>query len=34
MSQAGFTGAWVTRAPAWDIGPGHTTLNGLSGRDH
>jgi hypothetical protein len=33
MSQADFTGDWVARALAWDIGPGHTTLNGLAGRD-
>ncbi len=33
MSQNEFTGDWVERATAWQIGPGHTTLNGLAGRD-
>lgn len=33
MSQAEFTGDWVQRATAWQTAPGHTTLNGLAGRD-
>lgn len=33
MSQEDFTGDWVLRATAWQVGPGHTTLNGLAGRD-
>ncbi len=33
MSQADFTGDWVQRATAWQTGPGHTTLDGLAGRD-
>ena len=33
MSQDEFTGDWVQRATAWDVGPGHSTLDGLAGRD-
>ncbi len=33
ISQAAFSGNWVDRATAWQVGPGHTTLNGLAGRD-
>ncbi len=33
MSQSEFTGDWVQRAAAWQTAPGHTTLNGLAGRD-
>lgn len=33
MSQRDFSGDWVQRTTAWQVGPGHTTLNGLAGRD-
>ena len=33
MSQAEFTGDWVDRVAAWQSEPGHTTLDGLAGRD-
>jgi hypothetical protein len=33
MREDEFTGDWVDRPLAWQVGPGHTTLDGLSGRD-
>ncbi|MCC5822818.1 MAG: hypothetical protein JJU44_05990 [Planctomycetes bacterium] len=33
MSLEEMTGDWVARSMAWQSAPGHTTLNGLAGRD-
>ena len=33
MSLDEMTGDWVARSMAWQSAPGHTTLNGLAGRD-